>query len=175
MPDWTDREEAPELGPGWVRMSKKRPDGQQGAKQVDHIWISPEGRRFRSLKNAHEHLSGYPVGQVAAPAKEKPKKKAKPKSAKVPYKRTQAGQAAAAAAPAAAAAATGHIVCHTCGSPDDEPGNDILLCDGPGCESAFHMQCLPTPLDLVVRAAAAAAAAARPARPPPVPCARGRV
>ena len=40
---WTDREEAPELGPGWVRMSKKRPDGQQGAKQVDHIWISPEG------------------------------------------------------------------------------------------------------------------------------------
>ena len=81
MPDWTDREEAPELGPGWVRMSKKRPDGQQGAKQVDHIWISPEGRRFRSLKNAHEHLSGYPVGQVAAPAKEKPKKKAKPKSA----------------------------------------------------------------------------------------------
>ena len=82
MPDWTDREEAPELGPGWVRMSKKRPDGQQGAKQVDHIWISPEGRRFRSLKNAHEHLSGYPVGQVAAPAKEKKADKPKEKDKK---------------------------------------------------------------------------------------------
>ena len=89
----------------------------------------------------------------------------------MPYKRTQAGQAAPPPAAAAAAAATGHIVCHTCGNPDDEPGNDILLCDGPGCESAFHMQCLPTPLDLVV-SRRRRRRRARPARPHPVPCAR---
>ena len=50
---------------------------------------------------------------------------------------------------AAAAAAAGKLaatVCGVCGSGEDEPGNDILLCDGPGCETALHMQCLAKPL-----------------------------
>ena len=34
-----------------------------------------------------------------------------------------------------------------CGKADyDVHTNEILLCDGKGCERAHHMQCLPTPL-----------------------------
>ena len=38
-------------------------------------------------------------------------------------------------------------VCEACGSGVDEPGNDILLCDG--CNAAHHMACLPVPLKAV--------------------------
>ena len=37
------------------------------------------------------------------------------------------------------------LYCSKCGG-DDQPGNDILLCDASGCESAYHMQCLKVPL-----------------------------
>ena len=37
-------------------------------------------------------------------------------------------------------------VCEACGDGDDEAGNEILLCDGEGCEAAFHLQCLPVVL-----------------------------
>jgi hypothetical protein len=33
--------------------------------------------------------------------------------------------------------------CHRCGATWWEPGNEMLLCDGEGCEKAFHMLCLP--------------------------------
>ena len=40
-------------------------------------------------------------------------------------------------------------VCADCGVGEDEEGNEILLCDGEGCERAFHQRCLPAPLDAV--------------------------
>ena len=40
--------------------------------------------------------------------------------------------------------------CTVCGKADyDVHTNEILLCDGKGCERAHHMQCLPTPLGKV--------------------------
>ena len=38
------------------------------------------------------------------------------------------------------------VVCSACGSGHDEPGNDIVLCDGERCGLAFHQECLPEPL-----------------------------
>jgi hypothetical protein len=38
--------------------------------------------------------------------------------------------------------------CNWCGK-DEEEGNTILLCDGEGCGGAWHMRCLPFPLDEV--------------------------
>ena len=32
--------------------------------------------------------------------------------------------------------------CEECNSETEEAGNPILLCDGEGCEHAYHMQCL---------------------------------
>lgn len=41
------------------------------------------------------------------------------------------------------------VVCTACGTGDDSNGNEILLCDGKGCEIAMHMQCLDPPLQQV--------------------------
>ena len=38
------------------------------------------------------------------------------------------------------------VVCKKCGWGDDNEGNEILLCDGPGCTAAFHQRCLPVTL-----------------------------
>ena len=90
----------------------------------------------------------------------------------MPYKRTQAGRAAAAAPrPRRRRGDRPHRVPHV--RQPDKAGERHPALRRPGVRSAFHMQCLPTPLDLVVKAAAAAAA--RPARPHPVPCARPRL
>ena len=42
-----------------------------------------------------------------------------------------------------------HASCCKCGSGDDEPGNEILLCDGARCPEAWHLHCLNPPLDAV--------------------------
>ncbi|DAZ97998.1 TPA: hypothetical protein N0F65_005156 [Lagenidium giganteum] len=34
-----------------------------------------------------------------------------------------------------------HIVCARCGGTEDSEDNDILLCDNPGCDRAYHQQC----------------------------------
>ena len=39
--------------------------------------------------------------------------------------------------------------CIACGSGEDTPGNEILLCDTNGCKQAWHMKCLEDPLDFV--------------------------
>ena len=41
-----------------------------------------------------------------------------------------------------------HQVC-ACGSAETSPGNDILLCDGPQCQTARHLQCCQPPLNEV--------------------------
>jgi hypothetical protein len=41
------------------------------------------------------------------------------------------------------------IACDECGQYHDKLGNEILLCDTPGCELGFHMLCLPTPVAAV--------------------------
>ena len=38
------------------------------------------------------------------------------------------------------------IVCTACGNGDEARGNLILLCDGPNCTNAYHMQCLRPPM-----------------------------
>ena len=42
-----------------------------------------------------------------------------------------------------------NVVCAACEGDEEAEGNEILLCDGAGCEKAFHMKCLPTPLSRV--------------------------
>ena len=37
-------------------------------------------------------------------------------------------------------------VCRGCGDADWVEGNELLLCDGEGCDAAYHLQCLPRPL-----------------------------
>ena len=39
--------------------------------------------------------------------------------------------------------------CSTCGGVHTSKSNAMLLCDGPGCEQAFHQQCLVPPLQCV--------------------------
>ena len=41
------------------------------------------------------------------------------------------------------------VACHACGIDTWVPGNELLLCDGDGCESAYHIRCLAPPLDEV--------------------------
>jgi len=52
----------PELGPGWIRLSKERPKGpdKQG-KHVDHYYLSPDGKRYRSMVEAQRSM-GICVG-----------------------------------------------------------------------------------------------------------------
>ena len=153
---WGEPTPCPELGEGWLRFSKPRGSGER-SERADFQWVSPGGQKFRSLKAAQEAAAGGAAGGGAGAAssgKGGKAKKAKtaPKGLKVPYRRpgfAEAQAAAAAAAHAAAvaqAAAIAETVCSVCLSGHDEPGNDILLCDGPGCKSAMHMQCLPKPI-----------------------------
>ena len=153
---WGEPTPCPELGEGWLRFSKPRGSGER-SERADFQWVSPGGQKFRSLKAAQEAAAGGAPGGGAGAAssgKGGKAKKAKtaPKGLKVPYRRpgfAEAQAAAAAAAHAAAvaqAAAIAETVCSVCLSGHDEPGNDILLCDGPGCKSAMHMQCLPKPI-----------------------------
>ena len=56
--------------------------------------------------------------------------------------------------PAAADTATGapepeSEVCCRCAIAMWAPGNEMLLCDGPGCENAYHLFCLRPPLSTV--------------------------
>eukprot|EP00308_Calcidiscus_leptoporus_P024842 CAMPEP_0119354918 /NCGR_PEP_ID=MMETSP1334-20130426/3889_1 /TAXON_ID=127549 /ORGANISM="Calcidiscus leptoporus, Strain RCC1130" /LENGTH=333 /DNA_ID=CAMNT_0007368631 /DNA_START=158 /DNA_END=1159 /DNA_ORIENTATION=+ len=104
--DWGDHVECPELGDGWSRMSKPRPDGAAGSKVIDHVYISPSGKRFRSLKAAREAptagLSRKPHGSPAPPppppAPPPPKMKANLKGKKATIKalKKQVGESAAA-------------------------------------------------------------------------------
>jgi hypothetical protein len=36
--------------------------------------------------------------------------------------------------------------CYICKSKDDTEGNDMLICDGHGCERMYHLKCLDPPL-----------------------------
>ena len=40
-------------------------------------------------------------------------------------------------------------ICGRCGGGESPDGNAILLCDGPGCENAYHQKCLEIPLSCV--------------------------
>ena len=79
MSGWCDRIDFPELGVGWVRLSKQRPADQvsRGSRQVDHMYVAPSGAKFRSIKQAQEyicngHLSGgASAGASASTAKAK--------------------------------------------------------------------------------------------------------
>ena len=39
--------------------------------------------------------------------------------------------------------------CQTCGGPDSDEGNEMLICQGPQCLNAHHLQCLHPPLSCV--------------------------
>jgi len=41
--------------------------------------------------------------------------------------------------------------CVVCGGGDDTAGNEILLCDGDGCEAAYHLLCVSPPLSAIPR------------------------
>ena len=66
--------------------------------------------------------------------------------------RSHAAAPMSAGAKAAAMEEVEAIACSVCGSGDDLPGNDILLCDGRNgqpCPNAYHLKCLPVPLSAV--------------------------
>ena len=50
-----DQAPCPELGEGWVCISKKRLGG-QGSKQVDKTYVSPDGKQFNSRKKVLQYL-----------------------------------------------------------------------------------------------------------------------
>ena len=54
-----------------------------------------------------------------------------------------------AAAAAAAAPEPDSVVCCGCALAVWAPGNEMLLCDGPGCQGAYHLSCLSPPLGAV--------------------------
>lgn len=198
--EWSNRVDYPEIGPGWVRLSKQRPPDRTGPKQVDHLYICPKtGTKFRSIKAAFEFIhngsqiredgrsaaakaakavkaapSSSSAGGGKAPRpptlinpasvfsalrgpndcspEKKPEKKPKKQKtaaeiAKAEAAREAARQAKLASQHAAAAAApAGAEVCFVCGSGDEQVGNEILLCDGVGCNAAYHLRCLERPL-----------------------------
>jgi hypothetical protein len=115
---WSEPFECPELGPGWTKRSKPRRAG--GTKVVDTVWFSPSGQRFRSGKQAQEHLSA-----------------------------TQAAGAQAAGHATTDAHKEDDVPCTACGWGDDSFGNEIVLCDTAGCTGAYHLLCLPQPLSAV--------------------------
>lgn len=151
MSGWCDRIDYPQLGEGWVRLSKQRPADQvgRGGKQTDHMYIAPSGAKFRSIKtamdyitdglcNGHKPLGGPPMPPPPAPAKPKKKPKKGPPRAPRPVKED----------PSAFGAnrAEAEAICFECGSGEEVIGNEILLCDGSGCYAAFHLRCLERPL-----------------------------
>ena len=78
MSGWTDRVDFPDLGPGWVRLSKARPVDQMSGRHVDHIYVAPSGAKFRSLKQAMEYNANAPAFEAKEPAKvdeRKPRKR----------------------------------------------------------------------------------------------------
>ena len=162
MSGWTDRIDYPDIGVGWVRMSKARDVSTRGvnSKQIDHMYIAPSGQKFRSIKQAMEFIND-PVAQEAiqraasaGAAKAATKTAAKPKkppAAKKPRSaaaiaKAEAAREAKAAKMHALNAVPDHAVCYTCGSGEDAAGNEILLCDGAGCHAAYHLSCLERPL-----------------------------
>ena len=87
-----------ELGPGWCVETRPRKPGSVGGTSYK-IYISPSGKRFKSMVAAQAFLVGP--------------------------------------------------LCVGCGSGEDAPGNEILLCDMPGCPAAWHLACLEDPLHSV--------------------------
>ena len=41
------------------------------------------------------------------------------------------------------------VACAVCLGQDDDEGNDMLLCDGHGCDVGYHLRCLQPPLSAV--------------------------
>eukprot|EP00966_Prymnesium_polylepis_P168962 3906522-Prymnesium_polylepis.1 len=115
-------DEEPSLGAGWQRITVRRPEGQ--AKREDHYFLSPDGVRFRSYCRAQAYAEGAPLDEVAENGKE-------------------FGKRHAANARRSPGGAVDQIMCTACGDGNDIPGNEILLCDGRGCRSAYHLACLP--------------------------------
>lgn len=186
MSGWSDRVDFSELGPGWVRLSKRRPEAQvssNGGRMVDHMYVAPSGAKFRSIKSAQEYLANAPFaefhqpkpaepppGKAKAAAAAKAKKPAKPKSAAAIAKAEAAREAAKTAAEAARLHAlnadTTEAVCFECGSGEEVLGNEILLCDGAGCHAAYHLRCLERPLFAVPEGDWLCPACEPPAPPP---------
>ena len=50
--------------------------------------------------------------------------------------------------PSAGGIPVGCIFCSSCGSGEDDHGDELLLCDGAGCDRAWHLHCLPLPMAL---------------------------
>ena len=40
------------------------------------------------------------------------------------------------------------IECCACRHGDDDQGDELLLCDGAGCDRAWHLYCLPLPVGM---------------------------
>ena len=148
MSGWTDRIDFPQLGPGWVRLSKPRPVSAPNGKQIDHMYVAPSGQKFRSIKQAAEYVTSgadQPKPLPPPPAEEKRPKRAAAAQRKPAKQLSPADIAKAEAAREAKKAelqllnaSSAAAVCFECGSGDETRGNDILLCDGVGCNAAYH-------------------------------------
>ena len=61
---------APEIGPGWHRISKARATDPIG-RHLDHVFIAPDGRRFNSKIKCHRYLTGDLSADAAPPPKKR--------------------------------------------------------------------------------------------------------
>ena len=137
------------------------------------MYIAPSGQKFRSIKQAQSHVADSLVKEQRAPAGNEGGRggaggKARAKTAagssaastrvpREPKVRSEAELAKAEAAREAKKAAeharlqalnadSNNAICFECNSGDEITGNEILLCDGPGCFAAYHLRCLRRPL-----------------------------
>ena len=61
----SDPVDCPEVGPGWVRISKQKySSGQRGRPNVAHTYVSPSGAKFSSLVQAREEAARDPPNDV---------------------------------------------------------------------------------------------------------------
>lgn len=176
-----------ELGRPPCTLCRARPDlgGRLARAVVDRYYLSPEGRRFRSVPDIGRFLTSDAAGEepaaeaVPAPPAPQPTPvneatdgddaalvgkgsngggEAEAAAEAAGEEETEAGaQAEAAEAEAEAEAAVEadaveqkeDTPCTTCGACDDAA--HTLLCDGRGCDRAYHIYCLSPPLAAVPR------------------------
>ncbi|EOD05517.1 hypothetical protein EMIHUDRAFT_259303, partial [Emiliania huxleyi CCMP1516] len=65
-----------DIGPGWTRMTKPRANGPPGSRVADHTWIGPDGKKYRSEKQARAAAANPAAASAVPAAGGKPKKAA---------------------------------------------------------------------------------------------------
>jgi len=153
---------------GWAAHTVPRSpiaQARRGATKHDTLYVSPSGSKFWSraaverflLHGEERHAPRAKQARLAAPARCKGllEKAEAVLDAAEAFRTVEDGYVSHDVPDSGLSSASGieivptDAVCEACGEGDDEAGNEILLCDGGGCEAAFHLRCLPVALSQV--------------------------